>query len=600
MKKIYFSALKTMLALFIVLTSVSSFGQNAKMWRQFNKVDVIPNEPTLTEKGGWVEVSFQVVIPSGYFSKNAAMFIQPELRYKGDQLNLKPLTLKGEEVSGDGVTVNHKDGGTFTYTDNIKYDAKYNRSELFIVSTVYVGKEGTLTTIEEIKNSPRAYECCHRFVSQGVIYTSERFLKKPKYVDAMHGYEPQPVIHAKSTKFYFAVNKYDINWNLKLNNDFKSQEKYNELINFFKEGWKANTVTIDGWASPEGVSVNYALSKNRADVIYNKVIKDLNNLKEEGEGTFSFDNPSEDIQFFFNYRASDFDGFLKDLKASNVKDKDALYESISTADSDAAKDRLLRSAMRKDPAVRKILEPLRRTELAINFVEPYKNDQEVIALAASDPNQLELRELLFAADHSDDAQKMNIYKFIFDKYPKCWISKNNAAVMYMNEGEYDKAEKLFNEAHEMYPDQGVINANIGSLALNKGDHIKAEEFYNKAKEQGVEVDPYNLGVLEIAKGDYKKAAELLSEYSCDYNLGLAQLLAEDYVYAEATLKCTEEAPCQAAYLIAVIGARTDNAGKVIEYLKKAFEIHPGLKKQAKYDREFKKYFNWSEFKAIVN
>lgn len=598
MKKIYLSILKTLLTLFMVLTPVLFYGQNARMWRQSNRIDIITTTPTLTEKGGMVEVSFEIVIPGGYFGKSAAMYIQPELRYKNGTTVLKPLTLKGEGVEGDGVTINQKEGGSYTYTDNIKYDTKLNWSELYIIATVYSGKDGTIASIDEIMDNPRSYQLCQIYATKGVIYTSERLNKKMAYAVAANSYAPKEVISPKDAVVYFAVNKFDVNWNLPLNKNANTEAKFHQLTDFSKEGWKIKTISIDGWASPEGIAVNDKLSEDRANVIYAEVIKKLDQLLKEG-GNFSFSNPSEDLEYLFSFRGSDWNGFLNALEASNLKDKKAIAESINNATTEKAKDQALRSAMYKYAGVREILAPLRRTELAINYIEPYKTQSEVSEIAKSNPSSLELQELLYAAANAEEGQKLGIYEVVFVKYPKCWISKNNAAVIYMQQGNYEKAGELLNSAHEMYPEQGTVNANLGALSVYQGDFTKAAEYFAKAKEQGVDVDNYNLGVMEIVKGDYKKAAELLDGNSCDYNTGLAQLLAEDYQKAEATLKCTEELPCQAAYLVAVIGARTNDANKVYENLKKAFDLNPALKAQAMYDREFQNYRNSEAFKALV-
>ncbi len=599
MKNIYLSNLKNLLILVFVLSPLLFFGQEAKMWRQFNKVDVIATPTLLVEKGGWVTVEFDIIVPAGYFGKNSAMLIQSELRYRGGKASLKPITLKGDNVTGDGVLINHKEGGSYKYSDSFKYSSKFNRSELYIVATVYKAKEGTMSSIEEISKNTRSYECCHLYVSNGVINTAQRMLKDQKYIIADHGYAPKEAIDTHTAKVFFAVNKFDLNWNLKLNTDYQAHEKFNTLTEFSKQGWNVQSISIEGWASPEGISVNYKLSENRATIIYEEVIKKLDQLLDDGDGTFSFANPTEDITYQFSYKGSDWDGFMKDLKASDISNKDAIYESIQNAGDEVAQDRALRRSMNQSPAIKALLAPLRRTELAINYGEPAKTNLEVSQLALTNPDTLELKELLFAAAEAKDEQKIQIYEFIFEKFPKCWISKNNAAVYYMEHKSFDKAAELLNSAVEMYPDQGTVNANLGALALYNGEYDKAETFFKKAKDNGAEVDSYNYGMLALAQGEYDKAADLLESNSCDYNAGLAQLLAGDYTNAEATLKCTEEAPCRAAYLTAVIGARTNNAEKVFVNLKKAFEINPALKTDAKDDREFMNYQRSERFKALT-
>ncbi len=60
---------------------------------------------------------------------------------------------------------------------------------------------------------------------------------------------------------------------MKLNKDANTEANFNQLTNFSKEGWKVKSISIDGWASPEGITVNDKLSENRANVVYDEVIK---------------------------------------------------------------------------------------------------------------------------------------------------------------------------------------------------------------------------------------------------------------------------------------------------------------------------------------
>jgi hypothetical protein len=53
-------------------------------------------------------------------------------------------------------------------------------------------------------------------------------------------------------------------------------------------------------------------------------------------------------------------------------------------------------------------------------------------------------------------------------------------------------------------------------------------------------------------------------------------------------------------MLAVYGARTDNADMVYDYLKKAVAKDGALKVYAKEDREFLKYFNEAAFQEIVD
>ena len=93
---------------------------------------------------------------------------------------------------------------------------------------------------------------------------------------------------------------------------------------------------------------------------------------------------------------------------------------------------------------------------------------------------------------------------------------------------------------------------------------------------------------------------VISDYSHedDYNLALAQLLLDNTTGAQSTLDCAEKNG-EIYYLMAVIGARTQNAKMMNDNLKKAIQFDPKFRKQAKADREFIKFFNNADFMEIT-
>ena len=90
----------------------------------------------------------------------------------------------------------------------------------------------------------------------------------------------------------------------------------------------------------------------------------------------------------------------------------------------------------------------------------------------------------------------------------------------------------------------------------------------------------------------------MSGATCDYNAGLAQLLNKDYAAAEKTLKCAPQ-NAETHYLLAVVGARTNNTALLYENLTKAVEMDGEMKAVAAKDREFIEFFEVPDFQAIV-
>jgi len=569
-----------------------------KMAKDFDMLTIAATPKVLEEKGDMVDVEITGTVPAKYFHKNAAILMQPVLVYEGGQTLLTPFTLKGENVMGDGELIKTETGGTFSYKDTFKYSPEMNKSKLMIVPLAYVAKKGTLDSKEAILMGAKNAELADREIADGVLYTSERIDNQIAGMGAEHGYQSE-VIVTKSANLYFAKNLYNLNWNLKLNKAEASQKAFADLKEFVARGWEIKSIDVDGWASPEGEeSFNENLSENRAKAAHKDGLRNLKKMLADKKLNLGFAS-IDDVKFNVNFHGQDWNGFTEGVNKSNIADKDAIFNVISRAGGSLQKEEEIRNMIVIYPEIESnILPPLRRAEISVNAYEPKKSNEEILALAMSDPKALDIYELLYAADMAKCADKMGIYKSIMDQYPKCWKSNNNAAIILMKEGKFDEAEALLNDAHTMYPTVALVINNLGVLHTAKGDYDKGEKYFLKAQDLGVNVD-YNLGVVEIDKGNYEKALGLFGNTTCDYNVALAQVLTGKYAKAENNLKCAEGCQGQISYLMAVIGARTNNASMVYENLIKAIKVYDGYKAQAKDDREFLNFENTPDFKAIV-
>lgn len=576
-----------------------------KMVKDFDLITIKATPKVLEEKGDMIDLEITGTIPGKYFGKKVAVLMQPVLVYEGGQTKLNPFTLKGEDVMGEGELIKSETGGTFSFKDTFKYTPEMNKSELIIVPLAYIAKQGTLESKDDIIAGTKYAELGERKLADGVIYTSNRIANQlPQIVEqlpqivAEHGYQKE-VIVTKTANIYFAKNLYNLNWNLKLNKCEHSQKARAELKDFILRGWEIKSINIDGWASPEGEETfNVNLSENRAKTAHKHGLTNLKKMLKDKSLNLGFETIDE-VKFIVNFHGQDWNGFTEAIKKSDIADKDAIFNVISKARSALQKEQEIRNMIVIYPEIEKdILPPLRRAEIAVNAYEPKKTDEEISALVISDPKALNLSELLYAAHMAKSADKLGLYKSIMKQYPKCWKSLNNAAVIYMKDGKLDKAEALLKKAHDMYPKVALVINNLGVLNRYKSEYGRAEKYFLQAQDLGFNVN-YNLGVIEIDKGNYEKALKLFENKTCDYNVALAQILTGKYAKAENNLKCAKECEGSIAYLMAVIGARTNNASMVYENLIKAIKVYDGYKAVAKEDREFINFENTLDFKAIV-
>ena len=98
----------------------------------------------------------------------------------------------------------------------------------------------------------------------------------------------------------------------------------------------------------------------------------------------------------------------------------------------------------------------------------------------------------------------------------------------------------------------------------------------------------NLGVCQYKMGDYNAAAGAFGN-SVGNNAALAKILTKDYSGAKQTLAAIANPDATTYYLMAVVGARTNNEQMVTSNLRQAVKLDSSLANRAKNDLEFAKF-----------
>ncbi len=162
-------------------------------------------------------------------------------------------------------------------------------------------------------------------------------------------------------------------------------------------------------------------------------------------------------------------------------------------------------------------------------------------------------------------------------------------------GDLAKAEQMFNKSNSI-KNNASANMNLGLIALMKGDKAAAEASFGKAA--GTKELGESMGNLYIAQGQYERAVNSFGDSKTN-SAALAQILAKDYNKAKNTLANVERPDAYTDYLMAVLGARTNNSSMVISSLKSAVAKDSSLAKKAATDLEFAKYFTNADFMNIA-
>jgi Flp pilus assembly protein TadD len=266
-----------------------------------------------------------------------------------------------------------------------------------------------------------------------------------------------------------------------------------------------------------------------------------------------------------------------DRRMAEIKDLSAVFQTL-------AKD---------------ILPQLRRSNVSLTLDVIGKSDSQIANLAQTNPNQLSVEELLYAATLTNDPnQKAAIYQKVIDIYPNDMRGYNNLGTIYFNKGDYDQAGRLFAKALAIQPNSPQANYNMGIVALAQGDSAKAEQYLGNAGNLGGNDVNQALGIIYLQQGNYDKAKSAFGDAATN-NAALAQILTKDYSAARNTLSNVKNPDGETAYLMAIVGARTNDRQLVYDSMRKAVAINPAWGKKALTDAEFAKYLTDNDFMNII-
>jgi Flp pilus assembly protein TadD len=171
-------------------------------------------------------------------------------------------------------------------------------------------------------------------------------------------------------------------------------------------------------------------------------------------------------------------------------------------------------------------------------------------------------------------------------FPNDFRAYNNLGEMAFAEGNVEKAESYFKQAASKSANAPEVNANLGLVELVKNNVAAAETFLGKAT--GANAANEALGNLYIKQGQYQRAVNAFGDAKTN-SAAQAQILAKDYNKAKATLEAIKDKDAMTDYLMAIVGARTNNESLVKNSIKSAIAKDASLAAKAANDREFAKF-----------
>ncbi len=581
--------LKTLsyLLLGITIAGCNGLGKMAKNYPTV-KHEVTPNPLEL--RGDSVAVSIKGTYPPKYFAKSVDVTVTPVLKSKTNEHPFKSVTNVGEKSTTAGNKINSKAGGSFTYNSTIAYMPDMKAADLMVKAVGTKGK--TTKDLGSVK------------VADGTIVTQLLVQPDEKTIAGKDAFQRITPANFEGT-IYYLVNTYNVNPAFKVKDcNISNKSEFSLLDSAIRSlsvaPYNLKSVNIMGYASPDGKEdFNASLAENRSKSSAKYVATQMtNNMRKETKSKATISPDSS--MFVRNTTNEDWGGFQQLMQESSMPQKDMILRIVSSnSDPEAREMEIKKMGQAYEEIAKGVLPKLRRSAITINADKMGRTDEQISALAKSNPDSLSVEEILYAASLTNDRnEKLAIYQAAERIYPQDWRTSNNVGTILFMNGDLNGAMAEFNKADQLSSGNPIVKNNLGATYSRQGDRKNAYSNYASASSAGPEVNE-NMGIIDIRNGDYSSSVSHYGNTN-SFNAALAKLLNGDKDGAMSTIEASPDAEtANGLYLKAVISARKGDGSGAVNYLKKSIASNPAMKSMAAEDREFIKLFNDATFKATV-
>ena len=514
-----------------------------------SKVGVSCVPEVLTVINNEIPISITVDYPAGYFAPESKLAVTPVIVYEGGEAAGPVFCYQGSAVRENNKEIS-SDGGSVVESFTIPYVDGMKKCYLELRSkATYKDKSIVLPS---------------RKVADGVILTGNGFSTKGYFDYKEDGYQ-HTTVKTSEAQIHYDVNSSTVKTSELAADSFKNYKA--ELAELAEnDRAKIKDVKIISYASPEGGEErNNKLSNERSSAAkkaWDAVSKDLDatpDVKSVGQ---------------------DWEGFQEAVAKSDIEDKDLILRVLSMYNDPEVRESEIRNMSQIFTELKKeVLPELRRSRFVTEVEYENYTDAELQHLADRKLLYLvdESAVLRIAATSEDPERKELFYRAAAERF-NSQVGKYDLAILKLDQDKHAVTEMYLEQLKDQN-DPDVLNA-LGVVELRRGNYDKAAEFFEKS---GNPSSVKNLGIVALAKGDYTAAADKLKGAG-DVNEAIANIMCGELEAAEKALKNDESA--QADYYRAIVAARKGKLKDAKKLLDQACEKDPSLREKALKDIEF--------------
>lgn len=435
----------------------------------------------LYRQNGILNVSFMMDVSSLDLKKNEQVTYTPVLTTAdgSHRLALSPVVVSGRNAHISSERSRRRDGASLVLRHNgtaqtVSYSASEPYASWMDRATLYLAADrcgcGDLLSqesgeIAEFDNRPVS-------AADAVAVFVEPRVEKPK------------IRHEEGSAFVdFVVDRFDIRPSYR--NNEAEIGKIISTIDLVKNdrNVEITNINIHGYASPEGAYAHNAwLAENRTKALTDYVRR-------------LYDIPAD--MFTSSSTPEDWEGLRRLVAASDLAEREDILAVIDDGSlSPDAKEARLRACY---PAARSFMlkqwyPSLRHSDYVISYVVRPFTAEEALEVMKTAPKQVSLHEMFWAAQSLgvNSSGYNEVIRLAVQTYPDEPAANYNAAVVSVNEGDYEAALRYMDKV----PESAQAHNVRGVAHLNLGDLSSARRHFEAAVSQGMPDAAKNIEIID--------------------------------------------------------------------------------------------------------
>lgn len=439
----------------LLLTLVVAIVAGCKKMGALSSENFTVNPNPLEVVAGKVNATITGVFPEKYFNKKVTVTVTPYLVYESGETAGTPYVYQGEKVTGNNQSISYKLGGTVTMPVSFDYTPEMKKSELYLAFTV--------------QSKKKSYDLPRVKVADGIISTSE-LASAEKVKPAIAADAFQRIINeTRDADIMFLIQQANIR-----SNQLKSEEMQalNDDINATKDNPKKELkgIEISSYASPDGgYDLNYKLAGNREKNTMEYLNKQLkkSEITTDVTGKFTAQDWEGLKTLVSKSSIQDKDLILRVLSMySDPAQREQELKNMSSTFEVLAEEIL--------PQLR-----YSRITASIDLIGKSDEEITKLANSTPDSLTVE-ELLYAATLTEDKGKQLEIYVKASELFPDDFRGYNNAGMVCYETGKYSEAAEWFNKAAKVNANAAQVQMNQGLIALKDNDQEKAAQYFGNA------------------------------------------------------------------------------------------------------------------------